>query len=578
MFVAWNMCNDSGGFTPHGLLELTPPRASLGMAVGDSSRTTTARAGSLTAVCEAPPWGPRAAAVLAAYGRSREAFARELGCEWIAVVLDERTGTLIAAAPLTSRPPIAYARVPGGTLVSSHVLELLRHPAVSRALDEKYLAHIVMAFCCPPAGTTALRGVRRLLPGQVLLVRDGVPKVLQMDRLGVRAIPKRSLPECREAFWETLQQSIRKRVVPGAHPCLSLSGGIDSVTVAVALNKMGRATSAFSMVAEGQPDESEGVRVVETALGSLSVTRVDCRGSFDPQALEVLPLADDPVLMPLPLLPAFLRLAVAMRDAGFNMVLQGEGGDEIFCVSPAHAVRRLRWRTAAKHLRAERAWRALFWRSVVLPHLPSALRRPWYRRWARHIGHLPSYLARSPSDDALFSDTMETYFHSLVHRPMREAVESWLGAPIFMGYRVAQERMLQHVGLEVAAPLVDRELIELALSFPAEYMISAEYDKAFLRRVLDGIIPERVRLLPKDLRLFRVLLRDLVTLESSRAALSDPLVRRRLDGWVRFDEVDRIAMAIEAGHEPSWWLLWQLECLISFAHWYRRASREYGVD
>jgi hypothetical protein len=147
-----------------------------------------------------------------------------------------------------------------------------------------------------------------------------------------------------------------------------------------------------------------------------------------------------------------------------------------------------------------------------------------------------------------------------------------------VGARLGYERLTRACGLEVAHPLVDRDVLELVMAIPPRWMLSPDYDKAFLRRALEGLAPEPVRLRPKDTHQDEVLAPEILQASSTRDLLADARVRARLGEWVRFPVVEGLLDDVRAGYRPPPGQLWQLHCLVGFAHWYRRASREYGVD
>jgi hypothetical protein len=215
---------------------------------------------------------------------------------------------------------------------------------------------------------------------------------------------------------------------------------------------------------------------------------------------------------------------------------------------------------------------------LVLPHLPEAARRIWYRRWEANPNLLPSYLVPARARDPIVRTAMRQHSANMVHTTLRVGITEWLSTPVFMGARVTQERYARALGLEVAAPLVDREVIERVLGIPTRWLFSLAYDKAFLREALQGRIPDAVRLRPKDTRLDEALEPAVLLAPATRRVLADANVRKRLSDWVRFDEVERLLRAFEIGPRPPYRQFWQLTCLIGFAEWYGRASREYGVD
>ncbi|HEY8091193.1 MAG TPA: asparagine synthase-related protein [Polyangiaceae bacterium] len=576
MFVAWSRRatgddpRSHWGHLPR--VVLAPGGGRLGAAAGTSARVSLHAAGDLAAVSVAPPWGPDAATVAEAYGRHRHDLGRHLRGEFAAVVLDFGRDTLFGTSSVTSSRPLAFCPVPGGVLVAARSLDLLAHPEVPGALDETYLAHLITGLMVARPGTTPLRAIRRLRAGEAIVVRGGAATILRVDHLAPRrAYARASLDTCRDAFWETLEDSVRRRAECVAHPCLSFSGGVDSTVVGLAMTRSVQPLAAFSLVGatSGQAP----------SLAGADSRLLDARNAGVITALDPYPLHDDPVLAALPLLPAQLRQWRAMRDAGFDAVFEGEGGDEIFSlhVSPLQAFRRGQLGVALGFLRRHPLGRALLWRSLVLPHLPAVARTVWYRRWERSGNHLPSYLAREKLDAPEVRSAVRDFSVDAVHRDLPRAIEEWLSTPLRVGARLAYEGLAGACGLDYAAPLVDRDVIELALAIPPRWMLSPEYDKAFLRRALEGRVPDDVRLRPKDVRLDDELAPELLVAPSTRDLLADARVRERLREWVRFQAVERLLDDVRAGYRPPLLLQWHLHCLIAFAYWYRRASREHGV-
>ena len=151
-------------------------------------------------------------------------------------------------------------------------------------------------------------------------------------------------------------------------------------------------------------------------------------------------------------------------------------------------------------------------------------------------------------------------------------------APLRVGARLAYEELARACGMALALPLLDRDVVELVLAIPPQWMLSPDFDKAFLRRALAGRVPDAARLAPKDTRLDELLAPDMLVAPATRDALADPLVRARLRDWVRWPVVEHLLDDVKAGFRPGLRQLWQLHCLIGFARWYRRASRDHGVD
>jgi asparagine synthetase B (glutamine-hydrolysing) len=155
--------------------------------------------------------------------------------------------------------------------------------------------------------------------------------------------------------------------------------------------------------------------------------------------------------------------------------------------------------------------------------------------------------------------------------------QRWLSLPAVVGAYRSHEHVAASLGLKIASPLLDREVVELVLGLPPAVLLPRGQDRRFQRALLEGKIPDSVRTSPKDIRLAEELLPAIVSSPKARSFLASRAVREQLAGWVRFEKVNAIFDAIARGYRPSSTLAWQLECLVTFAEWYSRASAEYGV-
>jgi asparagine synthetase B (glutamine-hydrolysing) len=505
---------------------------------------------------------------------------RGLSGRFAFLLYDARSHLFVGTSGLTSRRPVAYWSRGDTVVAGSRVLPLLRHPRAPRAvMDERYLAHLVLGYGAAPAGTTPIRDVRRLPAGVALIARAGTVREDRIDSLSPTELPLR-MGEI-EAFWGALESAVERPARAHGRPCLALSGGLDSAAVAAAAIRRAPSFAAFSMVAPQLAlDGRQSIDALEGVWPGVRLRRVECSAARAYPDLARFSLRDDPPLLPLSLLPARLHLWSAVREAGFDTVLDGEGGDELFggCVTPLDAFRRGHWLTLLRHLRARPNRRSLVLRSLVLPLMPSIARRPWIRRWSRPGAQLPAYLEPAATERPIFEEATAQFYGRRIHRPALELVEDWLSWPTGIGSVAAHEGLAREFGLELTSPLLDREVIQLVLGLRPSSLLSRGLDKHFLREALAGRIPEAVRTQPKDVRLADALGCAIVTSPEARLVLRDRQARERFAGWIRFEKLDALLDAMEVGYRPGEWLYWQLECALTLCEWYPRASREYGVE
>jgi asparagine synthase (glutamine-hydrolysing) len=568
---------DGRGPAPHFRWHLHGP-ARLGCSPTDTAFTAP------SGVVAVAPSGVASSAkdVTEAYGRHGTSCVQHLRGSFAFALYDPAETLLFVASDLTCRGPFAWWTDGHALAAGTRLLELLRYRPVRPRLDEVFLAHTLSGFIMPEPGSTVVQGFRRLLPGEAIVARPDRISVARVDTLKPRSFAASTRPaQLYDAFWETLGGALTRAVPPDVRPCLSLSGGIDSAVVGAALARVRGSIDAVSLVAPRHADDGErsGVRAFARA-NNVNLREIDCSELIAYPQLDG-ELRDDPSLIPLGFMPGRIAMWHAAASAGFNAIVDGEGGDELFdaFVSPLHAVAARRWPLAWRYFRSvERGRRTLVWDSLITPHLPMQARRALLRRSKRHLPALPSYFTPEAADAPSMRAASEQYLHSFVHRPLRSAVEEWLAWPFFLGAAVSQRQSASGLGVRLVSPLLDRDVVELVLGLPVDALLSDENDKAFLRNASAGVIPGETRQRPKDTRMAVQLDWAILTQPATRAILRDRNVRDRLADWVRFERVEGILDSVERGYSPTDRQRLQLECLVTFAEWYGRASREYGVE
>jgi len=527
--------------------------------------------------------GLQPASIAEAYRREGFGCLRQLQGSFAFALYDRERALLFAASDLTSRCPLAYWSNGRTAIVSSSVLRILEHPDVGRALDEPYLAHLIAGLWGAPAGTTALKDVRRIPAGQGLIARKGIVELVQVDRLARRTRANGTRQAWADAFWDELDDAV-ERAVSAAPSCLALSGGLDSAALASVIGRRAPGSSsmaAFSIVAPASgEDESAAIGALERAyVGGIANQRIDCSEAVELSGADRFDLHDDPLMIPLSFVPARMRMWEVARAAGYRAMIDGEGGDELFSllIGPRDALVRGRLLHAWRHLRASRARRSTFLWAFALPILPAMAQQAWARRRARSGDRFPSYLTERARSHPAIREAARRFFERHIEEDFVHEVEHWLSNPVTIGVRSTHRHLASAHGMTLISPFLDRRVVELVLGIPAQWILSDRY-KGFLADAEVGRVPEDVRTRAKDDRLATLFQRKVLTSRSVRKALDDPRVRDRLGDWVRFDRVHGLLDAIGSGYDPSDVTFWiQIQGVIGFAYWYARASREYGI-
>lgn len=460
---------------------------------------------------------------------------------------------VLAADQLGSRP-LYYASTGRRLVFASDLVHLNRLLPSRPPPDRVGLVHWLASGRLAPE-RTLYEGVHRL-PGGHLLELD--PGGCRMVRYWEPRYAPRSRVAREEAQGE-LRTAIAAAVRRGsadADPLgVLLSGGLDSGTVAAVAKRLVEpsiAMRSYSALFPGHPAADESA-VVERATSELDIpsTRLLFRpGSMLAASLEFLQAWSVPSISPnlwfgLPL----LREAAA---EGVSVVLDGEGGDELFGHAPyLLADRLLRGRLLSligltrsfPGLGPRPPWRSAWWllrERGLMGAVPVAVHRA-----ARRVRPSSTYSPRWLTDESahLYAETSNPWAWKSTTGPRwwRSRAEQLTTGRERFGSHDLLRRQASLAGVDLRHPFMDDlDLIELMLRLPPELAFSALLDRPLLRASMAGIVPDSVRLRPDKTDFsgfFRVCLRgfdwDVIT---SLLGARDAALR----AYVRGNAIERL--------------------------------------
>ncbi len=421
-------------------------------------------------------------------------------------VADTRERSLTLARDALGIKPLYYWVGARGELVfSSELASLLRHPLVPRLLDRRSLATLLVDRCTNDPWTM-LDGVQQLPPGHLLRWQAGRVQVERYWRFELAPAPRdeeQALDELRAA----LRESVAAQLVADVPVGVFLSGGIDSSTVAAyAARALDRPLKTFSVgFARAEYDESALAREVARHLGAEHhEIRVES-ARFEPELLDRVVEHVGQPLTDVSCIPTAILSRFARREV--EVVLSGDGGDELFggydhmfwaarvrrtaertpallrrlgCAALAGVTPLVRGRAAHAARRARKGLALTF-------HEPLAQMRRLTSLWQEE--ELPLLLADPlPPRELPFEDA-----GALERLAPEELAMVVLARTSLPGAILAKvDRMSMADGLEVRVPLLDRRVVDLALSLPLALKVRGRRGKHLLRRAGEGLLPPAV--------------------------------------------------------------------------------------
>lgn len=423
---------------------------------------------------------------------------------------DERRGRLLLARDRFGKKPLVYANWRGRFFWASEAKSILALPGMPREIDPVALNdYLTLQYV--PAPRSIFRHFGKLGRGERLSLdaERGAAPPQPVAWWSIPSAPARfagTYDDAREQLGILLPRAVEKRLVADVPLGAFLSGGIDSSIVVGLMRRLGVSPLRTYSIAfsDARYDESAHARQVarhfQTEHHETTVA---------PDALAVLdrlvhhfdePMADSSAI------PTYYVSQYAR--SGVTVALTGDGGDEAFAGYDRYRAARLAERIPAP-LRALAA-RGAGWlprgRSKSLSNRAYRLLAPLaadpaqrYASWVRVLDPSPLYRPEFAERLGGPVDAPSRWLASLYDGPIGGSAAERAIYTDFCSYLphdllVKVDIASMACGLECRAPLLDRELVEFALSLPIAWRLGggARGGKRILRDWARDLLPPTI--------------------------------------------------------------------------------------
>jgi asparagine synthase (glutamine-hydrolysing) len=451
------------------------------------------------------------------YEEQGERFVEELNGQFAIALWDAPRQRLVLARDRTGIRPLFHTEHGARLLFASEVKALFAVRGVPRAVDAHALAQICTYWSALPS-RTAFEGVESLPPGHVMVVEEGkrrVHKYWDWNFPEPAAVSRRAEEDLAEELRALLIDAVRLQLRADVPVGVYLSGGLDSAIIAALVRGFSTAPlRAFSLTFEdAEFDESDFQRQMTDYLGtdttSVCCTRADIAAAFPATILHT----EAPIVRTAP--APLMLLARHVRDAGYKVVLTGEGADEVFGgydLFKEAKIRRFWARSPAS------AWRPRILQRLYpyLKHSPGAgqaFTRAFFRDGMEHcaqpfFAHIPRWTTTARIA-RFFSAPMRERIgswdpYAAIRATLPPDIDRWLpmgrdqyveAHTLMTGYLLCSQgdRMAMAHSVEGCFPFLDHRVIEFAGRLPAHLKLRGLTEKYLLRKSMAGLLPEAVR-------------------------------------------------------------------------------------
>ena len=506
-------------------------------------------------------------------------FARLRGMFAVAI-WDAGQPCLVLARDRVGEKPLYYATSSTGLAFASSVAALAPAGVLGDIDPVGVACHFAHGFI--PASHTVWTGVQVLPPAHCLRIVPGQPPMVSRYWDFPASAPrKRGIHDCEQAVEAALADSVGRCLDADVPVGVFLSGGVDSSLIAALAARHRPRIQAFSLgLQEATHSELPYARLVARHLGLEHLTldlRVEDVIAWLPHLVAQYgqPFGDSSAL------PSYGVARLARQHV--KVCLSGDGGDESFggywrMQSGVYAARYGAWLprrvrrdfvplVAARMGRLGRRWAAMNDLSLQPPGAGYTNDQSWFAQLA--------WLAGPRLRPALEADLTSLRVGKALARPQASLVQRLLYDDVQVqlpdAYLTKVDVASMAASLEVRAPFLDQQVLELAWTLPDATKLHWGERKWLLKRIAARHVPGEVIYRPKMgfamplAQWFRGLLGECLG-----ELMSDSLAVK--EGWIQYEPVRRYLAEHRSGRDHStrlWLVLW-------FELWLRYVSEGQG--
>lgn len=422
--------------------------------------------------------------LLMLYLQFGESILEQIIGPFVLAIFSEQTGKLLAARDAMGGRYLVYRVTEKHILLATYEMALAAHPSVPYEV-RRLKAGRLLANMMDAQPESLLEGLTPLEPGSMVLCSSKQsPKVESFNLPNPRTrIELDSLEDYAEAFKRLLMQAVARRMRSIKPVGVMLSGGLDSVPMAICGAQQSSTLDAFSWVFDHSPeaDERHYSQPVCEKFG-IKAHWINCD--------QVWPQFDhtmhcNPVVpFSTPYSAYTQALFARAQETGTGVVLSGMGGDMLYSGIETlllELVKSGRWREA------------ILESGTLVSAMPSAksfvkkfVINPMLRRHS--IQSAPSWLkARSPD-----LHLRETYLWESI-KASRRPQQYFNVVGSLEGEDAAYGRYLESTyQLERRYPYRDRDLVDFMLAIPTDQLFYQGISRPIVRRAFQDEMPKVV--------------------------------------------------------------------------------------
>lgn len=434
---------------------------------------------------------------------------------------DRRIQRLVLARDRLGKKPLFYSYNNGELAFASELKGLLPWPHLERQINAQAL-HDYLTFLYLPAPDSVFTQVKKLLPGHLLVVDVNNSNLTLHPywQLNPLTDDAPSFTDYTEQLRDELSEAVRLRLRSDVPLGAFLSGGIDSTIIVGLMSQFIKPVQTFSIgFPDKRFDESEYAQIAAAHFATVHHTEQIDASYISAQDFSRLIWYMDEPFADSSFLPTYWVAKMARQKV--TVALSGDGGDELFAgynryrywqliERLAHFPQFFRYlgqaivaglyRGASPFLPGISEWFRQIHKAFQLSDLDKAERlllmlsyfdqqskKDLYtNEWQQMVG-LYTSKARLERQLASLTGTQKETQNSLSLVMARDITSNMVDDAL-----VKVDRASMACSLEMRSPLLDQQVVELALRIPTHYKLQGNKQKIIFKRAFQNLLPQAI--------------------------------------------------------------------------------------
>lgn len=411
-------------------------------------------------------------------------------------IWDRKLGRLVLARDRFGVKPLYY-HADGKSLAFASTPGVIARWAGLAPNLEYVLRGLAYKYYDDDSAISPFAGLQALEPGHVLIARlgNGAPEVTTRryydlaERVAQRigAVEAQRLPAVADELKALLDDACRLRLRSDVPVGMSLSGGLDSASIAAITGRQQSGLIAFSF-GQGDDQASEGPLAAEAARAAgIEMRFVWPQGPAALRALFHATLRAQGAPFPHTSQMAQYAVFERARADGVTVLLGGQGGDEALMGYRKFFLFRL------QEILRQRRYTALPGFAASIAQLAPALAAKAGIFWAERNRYQSggTGMASSLNLPALTGTSAPVMTTSQTIRDRQIEDITRYSLPTLLRY---EDRNSMGNSIESRLPFMDHRVVEYGIAMPVSAKLAHGFGKYALRRAMKGLVPDSIRL------------------------------------------------------------------------------------